>query len=140
MGCETHCRGRMRCSLIPEFMGTFKRNGVLVRKQLHDTRVEHESSLANLDRKVSSWVKVSQRTASATTVQPLSVQRKANGQTGLMLAVHAAPQAAVKTLIAHRANLNITAKFGLSALMLAVVAAHRRETSRPLPALTSGGG
>ena len=41
-----------------------------------------------------------------------------------MLAAHAGHREVVETLIAHRANLNITAKFGLSALMLAIVAGH----------------
>lgn len=37
------------------------------------------------------------------------------GQTALMLAAHAGHREVVETLIAHRADLNITAKFGLSA-------------------------
>jgi ankyrin repeat protein len=41
-----------------------------------------------------------------------------------MLAAHAGHREVVETLIAHRANLNITAKCGLSALMLALIAAH----------------
>ena len=41
-----------------------------------------------------------------------------------MLAAHSGHHAVVETLIAHRANLNITAKFGLSALMLSIVAGH----------------
>lgn len=41
-----------------------------------------------------------------------------------MLAAHAGHEKVVATLIDHRANLNITAKFGLSALMLAVIARH----------------
>src|SRR5512136_1395484 len=46
------------------------------------------------------------------------------GQTALMLAAHAGYRAIVEILIAHRANLDITAKDGLSALMLAVIAGH----------------
>ena len=46
------------------------------------------------------------------------------GQTALMRAAHAGHHKTVETLIAHRAKLNITAKFGLSALMLAIVAGH----------------
>ncbi len=41
-----------------------------------------------------------------------------------MLAAHAGHRAIVEALIAHRADLNVTAKYGLSALMLAVVAGH----------------
>jgi len=41
-----------------------------------------------------------------------------------MLAAHAGHRGVVETLLAHGANLNVTAKFGLSALMLAVVAGH----------------
>jgi ankyrin repeat protein len=41
-----------------------------------------------------------------------------------MLASHAGHREVVEILIAHWANLNITAKFGLSALMLALVAGH----------------
>ena len=41
-----------------------------------------------------------------------------------MLAAHAGHREVVEALIAHRANLNITAKYGLSALMLALVAGH----------------
>jgi ankyrin repeat protein len=44
------------------------------------------------------------------------------GQTALMLAAHGGYHDIIEILIAHRANLNITAKFGLSALMLSVVA------------------
>jgi ankyrin repeat protein len=47
-----------------------------------------------------------------------------NGQTGLMLAAHAGQLAAVQ-LSDHGANLNVTAKFGLSAVMLAVIAGHK---------------
>ena len=39
-------------------------------------------------------------------------------------AAHAGHRDVVETLIAHGTNLNITAKFGLSALMLALIAAH----------------
>jgi ankyrin repeat protein len=41
-----------------------------------------------------------------------------------MLAAHAGHLEVVKILIAHQANLDMTAKFGLSALMLALVAGH----------------
>ena len=41
-----------------------------------------------------------------------------------MLAAHAGHREVVAILVAHRANLHITAKFGLSALMLALVAGH----------------
>jgi ankyrin repeat protein len=41
-----------------------------------------------------------------------------------MLAARAGHREVVETLVAHRANLNITAKFGLSAVMLALVAGH----------------
>jgi ankyrin repeat protein len=41
-----------------------------------------------------------------------------------MLAAHAGHREIVETLIEHGANLNVTAKFGLSALMLAVIAGH----------------
>jgi ankyrin repeat protein len=41
-----------------------------------------------------------------------------------MLAAHAGHREIVETLIAHRANPNHTAKYGLSALMLAIVAGH----------------
>jgi uncharacterized protein len=41
-----------------------------------------------------------------------------------MLAAHAGYGEVVEILIAHQANLNMTAKFGLSALMLALVAGH----------------
>lgn len=50
-------------------------------------------------------------------------------QTALMLAAHAGYSLAVETLIAHRAKLNITAKFGLSALMLAIIAGHTEVAS-----------
>jgi ankyrin repeat protein len=53
------------------------------------------------------------------------------GQTGLMLAAHAGHGAIVDLLIAHGANLDVTAKFGLSAVMLAVVAG-RPEVARQL--------
>jgi hypothetical protein len=46
-----------------------------------------------------------------------------------MLAAHAGHHKFVETLIAHRAKLNITAKFGLSALMLAIVAGHVKHAS-----------
>jgi ankyrin repeat protein len=42
-----------------------------------------------------------------------------------MLAAHAGQLAAVQLLIDHGANLNVTAKFGLSAVMLAVIAGHK---------------
>jgi uncharacterized protein len=45
-----------------------------------------------------------------------------------MLAAHAGHRQVVETLIAHRANLNTTAKYGLSALMLALVAGHAQVT------------
>lgn len=48
------------------------------------------------------------------------------GQTPLMRAAHAGDCAAVEVLIAQRASLNVTAKFGLSALMLAVIAGHAK--------------
>jgi len=51
--------------------------------------------------------------------------RDRHGQTGLMLAAHGGHLASVRLLIDHRANLNLTAKFGLSALMLAVIAGHK---------------
>ena len=41
-----------------------------------------------------------------------------------MLAAHAGQQSVVEALLAGGAELNVTAKFGLSALMLAVVAGH----------------
>jgi ankyrin repeat protein len=41
-----------------------------------------------------------------------------------MLAAHAGHCEVVEILIAHQANLNVTAKYGLSALMLALVAGH----------------
>jgi len=41
-----------------------------------------------------------------------------------MLAAHAGRREVVEALIAHRANLNVTAKYGLNALMLALVAGH----------------
>jgi ankyrin repeat protein len=41
-----------------------------------------------------------------------------------MLAAHAGYAKIVEALIAHRADLNVTAKFGLSALMLALIAGH----------------
>src|SRR5438270_837295 len=41
-----------------------------------------------------------------------------------MVAVHAGHREVVEALIAHRANLNVTAKYGLSALMLAIVAGY----------------
>lgn len=50
--------------------------------------------------------------------------RDRQGQTALMLIAHAGHREVVESLIAHRANLNITAKFGLSALMLALVSSH----------------
>ncbi|MGZ5884986.1 MAG: ankyrin repeat domain-containing protein [Burkholderiaceae bacterium] len=37
---------------------------------------------------------------------------------------HAGHREIVETLIAQRADLNVTAKFGLSALMLAIIAGH----------------
>ena len=46
-------------------------------------------------------------------------------QTGLMLAAHAGHLAAVQLLVDHRVDLNVTAKFGLSAVMLAVTAGHK---------------
>jgi ankyrin repeat protein len=39
-------------------------------------------------------------------------------------AAHASNRKVVEALIAHRANLNITAKYGLNALMLALIAGH----------------
>jgi ankyrin repeat protein len=56
------------------------------------------------------------------------------GQTALMRAAHAGHREVVDTLIAHRANLNITAKLGLSALMLAVVAGHADVARLPATA------
>ncbi len=44
------------------------------------------------------------------------------GQTALMLAPHAGHREVVEALLAHRANPNITAKYGLSALILTIVA------------------
>ena len=41
-----------------------------------------------------------------------------------MLAAHAGHREVVAVLVAHRANLNTTGKYGLSALMLALVAGH----------------
>ena len=41
-----------------------------------------------------------------------------------MLAAHAGHRQVVEALIAHRVNLDTTAKYGLSALMLAPVAGH----------------
>jgi ankyrin repeat protein len=41
-----------------------------------------------------------------------------------MLAAHGGHLATVQLLVEHGADLNITAKFGLSAMMLAVVAGH----------------
>lgn len=46
------------------------------------------------------------------------------GQTPLMRAAHAGRIEVVEALIAQRVNLDITAKYGLSALMLAVVSGH----------------
>jgi ankyrin repeat protein len=51
--------------------------------------------------------------------------RDRHGQTGLMLAAHGGQLATVHLLIDHGANLNVTAKYGLSATMLAVVAGHQ---------------
>jgi ankyrin repeat protein len=42
-----------------------------------------------------------------------------------MLAAHGGQLATVHLLIDHGANLNVTAKYGLSAVMLAVVAGHQ---------------
>ena len=50
--------------------------------------------------------------------------RDRHGQTGLMLAAHGGQLATVHLLIDYGANLNVTAKYGLSATMLAVVAGH----------------
>jgi ankyrin repeat protein len=50
--------------------------------------------------------------------------RNRHGQTTLMVAAHAGHREVVEALIAHRANLNVTAKYGLSALMLAIVAGY----------------
>lgn len=53
--------------------------------------------------------------------------RDPHGQTGLMLAAHAGHLAAVQLLVDHRVDFNVTAKFGLSAVMLAVLPAIRRS-------------
>jgi ankyrin repeat protein len=50
--------------------------------------------------------------------------RNRHGQTALMLAAHTGHRQAVAVLVAHRANLNTTAKYGLSALMVALVAGY----------------
>lgn len=50
--------------------------------------------------------------------------RDSHGQTALMLAAHAGHRKIVEALIAHRANLNTTAKYGLNALMLALIGGH----------------
>jgi ankyrin repeat protein len=42
-----------------------------------------------------------------------------------MLAAHAGHWAAVQLLVDYGANLNLTAKYGLSAVMLAVIAGHK---------------
>ena len=49
--------------------------------------------------------------------------RDRHRQTAL-LAAHAGHRQIIEALIAHRANLNTTAKYGLSALMLALVVGH----------------
>jgi ankyrin repeat protein len=43
--------------------------------------------------------------------------RDRHGQTALMLAAHAGHREVVEALVARRANVNMTAKYGLSALM-----------------------
>ncbi|MGH8533451.1 MAG: ankyrin repeat domain-containing protein [Gammaproteobacteria bacterium] len=53
--------------------------------------------------------------------------RDRHGQTAVMLAAHAGHREVVEILVAHRANLHITAKFGLSALMLALVAGMKKS-------------
>src|ERR1700686_2436811 len=50
--------------------------------------------------------------------------RDRHGQTALILAAHAGHRELVEAPLAHRANLNTTAKCGLSALMVAVVTRH----------------
>ena len=47
-----------------------------------------------------------------------------------MLASHAGHREVVEVLIAHQANLNVAAKFGLTALMLAIVAGHQEVAAR----------
>src|SRR4051794_23433756 len=56
--------------------------------------------------------------------------RDAYGQTALMRCAHAGHLQAVDWLIAHGAGLDHTSKFHLSALMLAIVAGHRRVARR----------
>ena len=75
--------------------------------------------------KMPSSVVTSRESESCLTVVQMYARNR-HGQTALMLAAHAGHHQLVEALIAHRADLNITAKYGLSALMLALVAGHAR--------------